>query len=222
MYAHAVAVASILLSWAVAGEVAQVAKSAQPADAAAILKRVDDHYNHLRSLRTRFTERYDGLGMNRSESGVLLLQKPGRMRWDYTSPAGKVFVLDGKFAWSYTPGDAQVQRISAKQMDDLRSPLRFLLGHTQLAKELQEISIVPDGTGYRIAGIPKGLAERVRHIALRTTDQGQITAMRVDEVDGAATEFLFEGSQENVPLDGSTFRYVPPAGVGVVDGLPPV
>ncbi len=104
-----------------------------------VLKRVDEHYNHLSSLRTRFTERYAGLGMDRSETGVLLLKKPGRMRWSYATPAGKVFVLDGKYAWSYTPGDAQVERSPAKQVDDLRSPLRFLLGHTQLKKELEGI-----------------------------------------------------------------------------------
>ena len=54
-------------------------------------------------------------------------------------PVGKVFVLDGKFAWFYTPGDAQATRVPAKQLDDLRSPLRFLLGHTQLKKELDNL-----------------------------------------------------------------------------------
>jgi outer membrane lipoprotein carrier protein len=104
--------------------------SAQDADA--LLRKVDDHYNRLTSLRTRYTERYAGMGIDRTESGTLLLKKPGRMRWSYDQPAGKVFVLDGKFAWFFTPGDAQVQRVPAKQLDDLRSPLRFLLGHTQL------------------------------------------------------------------------------------------
>ena len=189
---------------------------------AAVLKRIDEHYNHLRSLRTGFTERYDGLGMSRSESGVLLLKKPGRMRWNYSTPAGKVFVLDGKFGWSYTPGDAQVQRIAAKQIDDLRSPLRFLLGHTQLAKELDKISVAPEGAGSRVAGIPKGMGQRVKEIVLTTTAEGQITRIRVEEVDGATTEFEFEHPEENVSLPESEFRYTPPAGVGIVDGMPPV
>ena len=67
--------------------------SLSPADAA-ILKAVDTHYNRLRSLRTTFTETYDGLGLHKSEAGTLLLSKPGRMRWSYTDPAGKLFVLD--------------------------------------------------------------------------------------------------------------------------------
>ena len=74
--------------------------------------------------------------MQRTESGTLLLVKPGRMKWEYSSPPGKIFLLDGKYAWFYTKGDAQVQRIPAKELDDLRSPLRFLLGHTNLEKEI--------------------------------------------------------------------------------------
>ena len=191
-------------------------------DDAGVLRRVDEHYNHLASLRTHFSERYTGLGMDRAETGTLLLKKPGRMRWDYATPAGKVFVLDGKFAWAYTPGDAQVQRTPAKQLDDLRSPLRFLLGHTQLKKELDQISVTPAGGGFEITGVPKGMSQRVRQLLLDTTADGRITRMRLEETDGAATEFIFQDSEENVTLPESDFRYSPPTGVAVVDGLPPV
>ena len=112
----------------------------------AIVRKVDDHYNRLNSLSARYTEHYAGMGMDRTESGALLLKKPGRMRWAYDQPAGKVFILDGKFAWFYTPGDPQAQRIPAKQLDDLRSPLRFLLGHTQLTKELDTLTVTPGST----------------------------------------------------------------------------
>lgn len=191
-------------------------------DEDAILKQVDVHYNHLASLRTQFTERYTGLGIDRTETGRLLLKKPGRMRWDYTTPAGKLFVLDGKYAWSYTPGDAQVGRMPAKRVDDLRSPLRFLLGHTQLKKELDRLSITPEPGGYRIAGIPKGLGERVKELVLDTSADGRITKIRLEELDGASTEFTFDRSEENIAIPESEFRYSPPAGVAVAEGLPPV
>ena len=103
-----------------------------------LAQRVDRHYDQLHSLKAGFTENYAGLGMQRTESGTLLLVKPGRMKWEYSSPPGKIFLLDGKFAWFYTKGDAQVQRIPAKELDDLRSPLRFLLGHTNLEKEIAQ------------------------------------------------------------------------------------
>jgi outer membrane lipoprotein carrier protein len=188
----------------------------------ALVHRVDDHYNHLASLRTTYTEHYAGMGMDRTETGTLLLKKPGRMRWSYAEPVGKVFVLDGKFGWFYTPGDAQAQRIPAKQLDDLRSPLRFLLGHTQLQKELDGLTVTPAGSGFAITGVPKGMAERLKLLTLVVTPTGAIDRMKLEEVDGAVTEFTFAQMQEDVPVGDADFKFTPPAGVTVVQGLPPI
>ena len=46
--------------------------------------------------------------------------------------------------------------------------------------------------------------------------------MRLEEVDGAVTEFAFSGMQENVPVKDADFVFTPPAGVTVVNGLPPI
>jgi outer membrane lipoprotein carrier protein len=188
-----------------------------------IARLVDAHYNQLHSLRAGFSQSYEGLGIHRSESGTLLLLKPGRMRWDYASPAGKLFLLDGKYAWSYAPGTNQVQRIPAKQLDDLRSPLSFLLGHTQLEKELTnlQLSSAPNGQ-FILTGTPKGQQDRVRQIKLAVTASGAITAIDIEENDGALTRFTFTGEQPNAPAPESAFRFTPPPGVPVVDGLPPV
>ena len=188
----------------------------------AVVRRVDDHYNHLSSLRARYVEQYSGMGMNKTESGTLLLKKPGKLRWSYDNPVGKVFVLDGKYAWFYTPGDAQAQRVPAKELDDLRSPLRFLLGHTQLKKELENLTVTPEGSGFRITGIPKGMEQRVKLLTLDVTDDGAIQTMRIEEVGGAVTGFVFSGMEENVPIKSSEFVFTPPVGVTVVKGLPPV
>ena len=188
----------------------------------ALVRKVDDHYNHLSSLRAHYTERYSGMGMDRSEEGTLLLKKPGRMRWSYAVPVGKVFVLDGKFAWFYTPGDAQATRVPAKELDDLRSPLRFLLGRTQLKKELDNLAVEPNGSGFQISGVPKGMAQRVKLLSIWVTAAGAIERMRLEEVDGAVTEFAFSAMQENVPVKDADFAFIPPAGVTVVQGLPPI
>lgn len=188
----------------------------------AIIRKVDDHYNHIRSFKARYVEHYAGMGMDRTESGTLLLKKPGRMKWSYDTPAGKVFVLDGRFAWFYTPGDPQAQRIPAKQLDDLRSPLRFLLGHTQLGKELGNLAVAADGQNFRISGTPKGMAQRVKALTLLVDPSGSIQHMKLEEVDGAITEFAFTALQENVPAKDVDFAFVPPAGVTVVEGLPPI
>jgi outer membrane lipoprotein carrier protein len=189
---------------------------------AGLLRRVDEHYNHLRTLRARYTEHYTGMGLDKRESGTLTLKKPGLMRWSYDTPAGKVFVLDGKFAWFYTPGDAQVSRMPAKQMDDLRTPLRFLLGHTELAKELDGVTTAADGADFRIAGVPKGMGGRVKRLTLRVTAAGAIEGMKIEEVDGAVTEFAFTGMEENVGLGAGEFVFVQPAGTTVVNAGAPI
>jgi outer membrane lipoprotein carrier protein len=187
-----------------------------------LAQRVDKYYNGLHSLRTAFTESFHGMGIDREESGVLLLRKPGKMRWSYSHPAGKVFVLDGKYAWFYSPGDAQVERVSASQLDDLRSPLRFLLGHTQLQKELVGLTLSSGPDGLLLSGVPKGMEKRVEKIVLGVGPDGVIHSMSITEMDGAQTSFTFKDSVADAPAPNSEFVFHPPAGVPVVDGLPPV
>ena len=199
---------------------------AQNPTADALAKKVDAHYNHLHSLETRYTERYQGMGIDRSESGTLTLEKPGRMRWAYDSPAGKLFILDGTNAISYTPGDAEATRFPEKKLDDLRTPLRFLLGHTELQKELKDLSVTLvnlDGqTGYTLWGAPVGMEQKVRALAVTVDAQGVIHELRIEETDGAVTTFTFTDMRENVPVDDGEFRFVPPEGVTVIDGAAPI
>ena len=119
------------------------AQAASP-DLHTLAQAVDEHYNHLHTLQAEFTEIYRGAGMDRTESGTLWLKKPGKMRWEYRSPRDKLFLSDGKDAWFYVPGDKQVRKTPVKKLDDLRSPLGFLLGKTRLEKELQGLGFAPD------------------------------------------------------------------------------
>jgi outer membrane lipoprotein carrier protein len=188
-----------------------------------LAQRVDRHYNQLHSLKAGFVESYEGLGLRRTESGTLLLLKPGRMKWEYSQPAGKLFLLDGKFAWFYSRGDSQVQRIPAKELDDLRSPLRFLLGHTELEKELSGLSFRPAANGrFELSGQPRGQEKRVNRLSLTVTGDGTITGIEIEETDGALTRFSFTAEQPNAPVPADIFRFTPPAGVPVVNALPPV
>ena len=199
-----------------------IAVPAQTPTADALARKVDAHYNHLQSLTAHFTERYQGMGMDRTEAGTLTLRKPGRMRWAYDAPSGKIFVLDGKFAVSYTPGDSQALRTPAKQLDDLRSPLRFLLGHTEIAKELDGLVLTLVNGGYTLSGTPKGMQQTVQSIGLTVDAAGQIRAMRIEQTDGSTTSFTFTDIRENVPAPDSDFTFTPPPGVTVINGSAPI
>jgi outer membrane lipoprotein carrier protein len=198
------------------------APNASAPTAAEIAGRVDAHYNHLHSLHVQFTETYQGMGMKRMETGTLLLAKPGRMKWSYTEPAGKLFVIDGKYGYSYTPGDAQAERYPAKQLEDFRSPLRFLLGHARIEKELTGLELTPDGQNYRLRGVPKGMEQRVSDVELTVTAQGAIEAIEWKETDGATTEFRLVDERKNPAISSDAFVFQPPPGVVVVRGLAPI
>jgi outer membrane lipoprotein carrier protein len=200
-----------------AGEIAQPQPSVHE-----LAQRVDAYYNGLHSLRADFTESYEGMGIRRQESGTLLLRKPGKMRWNYSQPQGKVFLLNGKYGWFYSPGDPQAERLAASAMDDMRSPLRFLLGHTQLEKEFQNLSLSSDGRELKLSGVPKGMQERVSEITLGIGASGVIQSITIMETDGARTAFTFTNNEPNAPAPETEFEFHPPAGVPVVDGLPPV
>jgi outer membrane lipoprotein carrier protein len=183
---------------------------------------VDRHYNDLQSLQTQFTESYRGAGLQRQESGTLWLKKPGKMRWDYASPREKLFISDGKVAWFYVPGESRVQKAPVSKIDDLRSPLRFLLGKTKLDKELNGLSIAPDVPASRagnvmLRGVPRQMQDRISQVLLEITPDHRIACMSIDEVDGSVTEFQFRDQRENVNVNELRFRFSPPPGVEVVD-----
>src|SRR5713101_6768512 len=68
-------------------------------DTSRLLKGIEDRYNRAQTLEVTFTESYTFQRRKRTESGTLYLRKPGRMRWAYTSPDGKLFVSDGEFVY---------------------------------------------------------------------------------------------------------------------------
>jgi len=181
---------------------------------------VDRHYNDLNSLRAQFTEIYRGAGITRTESGTLWLRRPGKMRWEYTEPKEKVFVSDGKTAYFYVPGERQARKAPIKDLDDLRSPLRYLLGKTKLKKEFANLTArAGDRPGtVLIRGVPSGFADRVTEMALEVDPQGQIQRILINEADGSQTEFVFSGIQENLAVEDARFRFQPPPGVELIEG----
>lgn len=184
---------------------------------------VDARYNHMRTLEAQFTETYSGSGAARTESGTLLLKKPGRMRWDYTEPRPKMFLTDGSNAWFYVPDENQVRRMPVKQLDDLRSPLRYLLGKTKLEKEFENLHIALNAQPINpgdvvLEGVPKGMSERVARTLLEVTPTGYIQRIEVEELDGSITEFRFLQQKENVEIPDAKFHFIPPQGVEVVGG----
>jgi outer membrane lipoprotein carrier protein len=214
---------SILRNFVVLGLAIAISSAIPAADIHAVAQAVDERYNHLRSLQAEFVEIYRGAGMERTESGTLWLKKPGKMRWEYRSPRDKLFLSDGEDAWFYVPGERQVRRTAVKKLDDLRSPLAFLLGKTKLEKELQGLSLAPDVAPLAagdmvLRGIPKSLADRVSQVLLEITPERWISRILIEEVDGSVTDYRFTNQRENVDIPNRQFQFAVPDGVEVIDG----
>ena len=190
----------------------------------AVAQGVDDHYNHLRSLEAQFTEIYQGGGVQRSESGTLRLKKPGKMRWDYRSPEEKLFVSNGKDAWLYLPQEKQARRSALKNLDDLRSPLAFLLGKAKLEKELRGLSFAPDVQTWKqgdsiLRGVPRGMEDQIEQVLLEISPDYRIVRILIQGRDDSMTEYRFSDQRENVALSDKQFEFTPPPGSETVDEL---
>ena len=198
------------------------AAAAPPPDVKAIADAVDRRYNNLRSLRAEFTEIYRGAGVERTESGSLWLKRPGKMRWEYRQPREKLFIADGKDAWFYVPGERQARKAPLKKLDDLRSPLRYLLGRAKLAKEFDDLAMAADvaplaRANVMLRGAPHGMADRVASVLLEITPESRIARLVIEEVDGSTTEFRFADTAENVAVSDAQFRLSLPPDVEIVE-----
>ena len=195
--------------------------SAAQQDVTDLAREVDRHYNDMRSFEAEFTESYRGAGIERSESGTLWLKRPGKMRWEYRQPKPKLFISDGKNAWFYVPGERQARKTSVKKLEDLRSPLQYLLGHTKLEKEFAGLSFASDvkpaqAGGVVLRGIPRNM-QGIQEVLLEITPQYQIARITVEEVDGAVTEYGFSHQKENVQIADHEFRFAAPPGTEVIE-----
>jgi len=186
-------------------------------DVPRILKGVEDRYNRTQTLQLAFTESYQLGGRARVEKGDLFLRKPGRMRWQYTAPAGKLFVSDGKFIYSYTPQDNRAEKMKLKETDDLRAPLAFLLGRLDFNKDFREFRARPEDGGVFITAIPKSDKLPYSEVSFLTTPDYSIRRLEVKNQDNSVLKFSFENEKKDPPIQDALFRFTPPPGAEYVD-----
>ena len=187
------------------------------AGAQSIPRAVENRYNPLRTLRVEFQETVSyGGRIRRQERGTLYLLRPGKMRWEYTQPAGKLFVSDGKTFYLYSPHSNQVQRLKPRETEDLRAPLAFLLGRLDFSKEFGPVTVRTTPDEITLTALARSdrepFTEAVFTIVPRTW---QIRSVAVTGLDGMLTEFLFGDEKVNPPLEARLFRFEPPAGAEV-------
>lgn len=183
-----------------------------------LLKGVEQRYNRAKTLQVHFVESYLVQGRARkSESGELTLRKPGRMRWDYTAPSGKLFVSDGKDVYLYTPEAHRVEKAKLKASDDMRAPLAFLLGKLDFAKEFRDFEFKPEGTNYLITAKAKTDKLPYEKVQMLVTPDFEIQRLVINGQDLSLLTFQLDGEKINPPVDDTLFKFQMPAGATLVD-----
>lgn len=184
------------------------------------LKGVEERYNRAQTLEIGFSEAYSAQGKTRKpESGTLYLRKPGRMRWQYSTPAGKLILSDGKFFYIILPDTARVQKMKTRESEDMRAPLAFLLGRLHFEKDFQNFQSKPAGEDTIIDAEPKSPDLPYSHVEFEVTPEFEIRRVIVTGQDHSVFDFHFDHEKLNPLLDAKLFRFTAPPGAIVEETL---
>lgn len=147
-------------------------------------------------------------------SGVFAFSRPGRFRWEVTTPFEQLIVTDGERLHFY---DKDLKQVTVRKVGDSISatPAAILFGSNDIdaAFTLRETGAV-DGIEW-LEAVPKAKDagfERIR-IGFRG---GMPEAMEVRDAFGQTTRFAFRAIERNPSLDPGLFRFTAPRGVDVV------
>lgn len=186
----------------------------------ALIKKVQDRYNDAHTLTLNFVENYGVLGHARPpETGTLTLRKQGKMRWDYTRPAGKIFVSDGKNVFLYTAADDRVEKVPLKDTEDMRAPLAFLLGHLDMKKEFGDFEVQSGEAGEWLKASARNDRMPYKNVQMLIAQDGSVRVLKVLGRDESLLSFSFTDEKINPPVDDRQFHFTIPAGAEVVDSL---
>lgn len=189
-------------------------------DLMSALRKVEDRYNSIRTLRVDFeqTIRFSTQPMaKRTESGVLYLRKPGKMRWEYSEPPRKLFLSDGKEVYFYNPSANRVERSKLKETEDMRAPLGFLIGKLDFQRDFREYRVQPEAGARRVTALPRNDKAPYKEVQFLLLPNHQIGKLKVLGHDQSIMEFVFVNETLNPPLKDTLFVFEMPADAELVD-----
>ncbi len=197
----------------------RAADSTAPELAAALQKK----YDGIKDFSADFAHTYEGGVLHKqiTERGHLLVKKPGKMRWDYTTPETKQFVSDGLKMYSYIPQDKQVIVATVPPDEDAPTPTLFLAGKGNLTRDFTPSLVeTPAGmpAGSRALKLVPKSRQRDYDWLVLVLDPGTLSIRGLVTVDaqGGTSSFSFTNLKENVGLADKEFAFKIPRGVDVV------
>lgn len=188
---------------------------------AEVVTQLQKSYESIAALRAKFAQTLSGPMGKRTASGTVALKKPGKMRWDYTSPEVKQFVSDGIKVYSYIPADKQVLVGTVPPDDTAGSPALFLAGKGDLVRDYTASNgEVPAGTaaGTRALKLVPRKPQQDYDWLVLLVDPVSLSLRGMVTVDaqGGRSVFSFSNLKENIGLADKDFEFHMPRGVDVV------
>ncbi len=164
--------------------------------------------NRLQSLQTNFTQTVmDGRGqILQKTSGQMILQRPGRFRWEVKQPNRQLLIADGKRIWFYDI-DLQQVMIQKQQMTGASSPAALLSDSPKNITKSFNVNFLMDVQGFYL--IPKDKNSLFQSITL-IFQQNVLREMRL--LDKLDQETVIDFSQVKLSpnLAPETFHFVLP------------
>jgi len=194
----------------------------QEVNLSALIDGLQNKYSRMAGLAADFTQIYAGAdGRTISESGHLMLKRPGKARWEYTQPERKLFVSDGRNIFFYVYGERQATQTSVKASADPQIPFLFLLGRGNLRRDFSRIEVaaderpvVPGNVVLRLA--PKRAPEEFKQLLVEVSPASlAVHRMVIFERNGARMDFVLSNLRENFVAPESDFHFAPPPGVTI-------
>ncbi|MDH3453190.1 MAG: outer membrane lipoprotein chaperone LolA [Gammaproteobacteria bacterium] len=180
------------------------------------LQRLETFTAQLESLRAQFVQSlFDAQGKAVQESrGTVLLQRPGRFRWEYRLPYEQLIVADGEKLWVY---DTELQQVTVKPLDNAlgNAPIMLLSERRPLQEDFTIHDLQPrDGLQW-VELEPRVKDTDFSRITLGMDEQG-MKVMELRDSFGQATEVRFFNLEINVTLAADAFVFEPPPGVDII------
>jgi len=193
-------------------------------DLDASLEGLQKKYSQVRDLKMEFIQSYKSpRRAAKTETGTLVLKRPGMMRWEYKTPIEKLFVSNGKTVFFYLPQEKQVQKTKVKESRDQRIPFLFLLGKGNLKRDFSKVEWASDekpffqGNRVILAYPKKGIDEFARILMEFSPQTFQLQRVTVFDLDGTTSEFVFTNIQQDLGTPAGIFDFKTPPGTEVIE-----